>query len=609
MLEKMAPETKEFAVKFSEYMDVVKEDPLENFIQNPQFMDFDPTPAQSVALKCVFGQELDPIEPCYVWMEQPIEDDSFVLEKVMMTEVELYRFMTDQDYLPELQTERNRINLIVGRRGGKTTLAAMLALYCAVKINWKPYLKKTPTATVAILSHSREFSDEVLEIIKQFVNESPILSKLIDKTKKHTQSIFHLKVPFYVDGKVEYSYVRIKVGAASKRTIRGSAICALLCDEIAFWNLDENAAERDEDILRAARPALMQFGDHSLLIKLSSPGLKQGILYNEYQRRNDEENPLPENFINLKAPSWVWNNILEAKEFQKEYQLDPTGFDSEYRANFVDSISNFIIPEFVDLCVMRGQTFQTPEPKGSDVVYCAALDAAFKGDRFAFTLLGWDGVKMKQYVMKTWKGSRKEPTKAATVAEFARNICKEYGIARVYADQYSFNPLKEIFEQYGVTLEECVFTNTFKKKIYLNLKKLIHNQNLDLLDHEINVKEIKQLQVEQTNTGTVRIGHPPGGTDDCSDATAIAGFLLTENINSMGLAEAEVAGENYDIRTDASGRAFDAPSPEMLSEQYGYQIIDNSGLYEFDEETGEIVRKEDDEDPEGGSDGGADFIM
>jgi len=240
-MEKLRSNSKEFAKQFTKTVELLNTDPIKYFIENSKFMDFEPTPAQRVALKCVFGQDLDPITPHEVWMEGKDEDGIFALERIYMTEVDLFQFMTDLEYLPELQTERNRINLIIGRRGGKTTIAAMLAIFSAVKINWKPFLKKTPTATVAVLSHSREFSDEVLEMIKQFIDESPVLRKLIDRSKKHTQSTFNLKIPFWVDGKIEFSRVTIKVGAASKKTIRGRAICTLLCDEIAYWNLDENA--------------------------------------------------------------------------------------------------------------------------------------------------------------------------------------------------------------------------------------------------------------------------------------------------------------------------------------------------------------------------------
>ncbi len=597
---------KEFALAFNDYLEQIWEDPLGFFIESNIFMDFEPTPAQVVALKCVFGQELDPISPHYVWMEFKDPEGLFALEKIQMTEVDLFKFMTDKDYQPEYQSERNRINLIVGRRGGKTTISAMLAIYCAIKMNWKPYLKKNKKAAVVILSHSREFSDEVLELIKHFMESSPVLCRLVDKKEKQTQSIFNLKIPFIEKGKVVNSLVRIKVGTANKKNVRGQAICALLCDEIAYWNLDENAAERDVDILRAARPALLQFREHGLLIKLSSPGIKQGILYDEFMRKDE----LPKSYLTLKAPSWVWNTILMENEFKEEYILDPVGFDAEYRANFVDSISNFIMPEFVDLCVLKGKTFEVPEPRNSDVVYCASIDAAFKGDRFAFTLVGYDGHKMRQYVVKTWQGSRLKPVKSKIVAEYIRNICKEYGITRVYADQFSFQPLREIFEQYGVTLIEKPFTNTFKKQIYFNLKNAIHNQKIDLLDYQYQSDEIKQLQVEQTATGTVRIGHAPGGHDDCSDCLAVSVYILTYELNALGIAEGDVAGsEGPEIRTDATGRAFDAPTPEMLAPFYGTAFVDNSKEWIKNKETGkwQHISELEDEDPEGGNEGGADF--
>lgn len=598
----------EFAANFAALLSRIIADPVKNFVENPLFMDFTPTPAQGVALKCVFGQQLDPDTRHLIHMETTDVDGNFALHEVYMTEVELYEFMTSAEYLPEYQTQRNRINLIVGRRGGKTTCAAILAIFCAIKMNWKPYLKKTPAATVAILSHSKEFSEEVLELIKQLIEDSPVLARLIDRTKKHTQNTFNLTIPFIemVKGekKIVYSRVVIKVGAASKKTIRGKAICALLCDEIAFWNLDETSAERDEDILRAARPALLQFGDHGLLIKLSSPGIKQGVLYDEYNKRNE----LPANYITLKAPSWVWNTILMAKDFLTEYQVDPAGFDCEYRANFVDSISNFILPEFVDLCTQRGVKFLTPEAKTKDMMYAAALDAAFKSDRFAFTLLGWDGHKLKQYIVKTWQGSRKSPVKSSEVATYIQSVLKEYKLSRVYADQYAFQPLKEIFDQHNITLEETTFTNTFKKKIYFSLKNHIHNQTLDLLDYDIQTNEIKQLQVEQTTTGTIRIGHPPGGKDDCADVIAIASYLLSEKANAMGIADtAEIAtGSGYGVATDNNGRAFHSPSADMVSDMMGTEYTDNLADFRLNPETQKWERiPEGDDDDDTDNDGGS----
>lgn len=593
----------QFAKVWRELIKKVKQNPLKNFICASGFMDFTPTPAQTVALKVIFNMVLDPITKHDIWSETEDENGKMDLEYRSMTEVELYFYMTNKAYNANCVDEKvtfNMINLIIGRRGGKTTLAAMLAIYCAISTNWKPFLRKTPFATVLVLSHTREFSDEIIELIRTLVEASPLLSRLINKKKRNTASTLNLATPWIVDGKLEHSRVQIKTSAASSKSTRGVAACAVLCDEIAFWNLDDSLKETDDKIMKAVRPATKQFGSSALIIKLSSPGIRQGVLYNEYTRW--EKGTLPKNYVIFRAPSWVWNTILPKEEFIIEWELDPEGFDTEYRANFVDSISNFISPEFVDMAVLSGVAFQAPDPS-KDIKYFAAIDAAFKNDKFTFSLVGVSENRITQFVSKGWEGTRKVPIKAHEVAEYIKNILKQFPVNYVAADQFAFQPLKEIFDQYNVTLEERTFTPTFKKRVYFNLKKAIHSQQLDLLDNPAQTKEIKELIVEVAGSGTIKIGHPNGGSDDFSDSLAIATLMATEGQSTGKFSfDTSTTVQAYGVPVDANGRAFSAPSADMLvqSGHLSENIMDNMGLYERDPETGKLVRIEDPED-EGGS--------
>jgi hypothetical protein len=603
----------EFARTFAKHRERILSDPIAFFIKGTGYLDFLPSAAQSVALKLAFGQTLDDTVKYLVPQERMTADGTFCLMDSEMTEFELYNYMTDINYDKTKNPVLNYLDFIVGRRGGKTTLAAALSCFCSIKEDWSKYLEKTPVATILILSPTKELSQEILEIVRNMYQNSPVLNRLIDTKKRNTQSTFNIKVPFIeiVDGKeqVHFSRVQIKVGAASKKTTRGIAACAVICDEISFWGTDEKFAETDVDILRAVKPAQAQFKDKFLLIKLSSPGIKQGVLYDEYQKRFE----LPESYAVFKAPSWVWNPSKFTEGFLRtELDLDPTGFASEYRGDFVDSLSDFISPESLDATILKGKTFLTPEAKGEDAVYTAAIDAAFKGDRFAFTVMGQHGARIKQYVMNTWQGTRKDPVKSREVAQYISTVCKEFGISRVHADQYAFQPLKEIFEQYGVNLIETPFTNTFKKQIYYNLKQMIHNLKIDLLDNHINISEIKQLKVEQTSTGLVRIGHPPGGHDDCADVTAISTYILAMNMNKGGVLDvAEIAGDfGMDYNPDAN-TISQAPSAEMLGAMYGYEIFNNSAMYVRDPKDGQMKRydemEEADEDKSG--EVGGDFVF
>lgn len=618
-ISKLTPQ--QFAVFFSKVIARIKEDPIENFVKAGGFLDLDPTPAQEVILKIVFGKALDPLTKKKVRFEER-DGASIKFKTVLMTEYEIYEFLTESKYNPKKlkDVKINKINLICGRRSGKTLLSAVISIYCAISNNWKPFLKKTPFATVLIMSHSREFSDEVLEIIRTLIEASPILSALINKDKKNSASTMNLKVPWVVnDSQIQYSRVQIKVAAASSKTTRGVAACAILCDEIAFWNLDENMKETDAKIMKAVRPAMKQFREFGMLIKLSSPGIKQGVLYGEYKK--DRAGELPPTYAVFKAPSWVMTpeDVVPSDEFKEEFDLDSDSFDQEYRGNFADSLSFFITPEYIDMAVIKNVSFMAPE--GDATKYVAAIDAAYKGDRFTFSVSAYVAAprtgkesdptplgngRLKQYMSKSWEGTKQKPVSSFEVAEFIRNVCKQFNIDEVAADQYAFQPLKEIFGTYGVNLKEYVFTPSFKKKIYFNLKKLVHSQQIDLLDNEIQTRELKELIVEQGQSGNIKIGHPAGGTDDFADSLAVSAYLATQEVG-QGVFEVVAASsaQKYGIEVDSQGRSFKAPSPDILvqSGHLSENVMDNSAEFAKDPKTGKLRRIEDieDEDPDDGS--------
>jgi hypothetical protein len=593
----------EFARFFKRIRENILKDPLNNFVKNEHLINFQPGPGQSVFFKVIFGQKLDYItkHPVLTETSEGLRSEDFKLEYRNYTEVELYELFSGlvYRYTPE---PRNRINNILGRRAGKTITASILSLFQAIRVNWKPFLTKTPVASVVVLSHSVEFSQEVLDVIKGLIDDSPIFTRLRDLQRKNTQSVFHLAVPFLQDdGKtIEYSRVAIKVGAASKRTTRGRAVCTYIADEIAHWGAGDESKETDVDIIRALRPSLLQFGKHAAQFKLSSPWAKVGILYEEWMRREE----LQEDYIQLKAPSWMMNPILPEQEFAKEFRDDPEGFDTEFRANFSDSVSNFIQSEFVDTCVLKDTIFLPPAEKRQGVRYEAAIDAAFKSDRFAFVLVGNNGHRITQYVSKKWEGSKGDPVKAFEVAKFISNICKDYGVNQVSADQYAFQPLKEIFQQFNISLVEQTFTITFKKKIFFTLRRAIHNNTLDLLDDRTLIKEIKELQVEQTGMGQIRIGHLRGGHDDIACALAIAVHTVMEK---SGTGEMTSAGTTTysEQPTDMFGRTFTAPNPELLGAYKGFEgVVDNTKDWIRDSQTGKMRRvSEIEQENEGDNDG------
>ncbi len=595
----------EFALVFEKALKESWQDPIKNFVEARKFLGITLGIGQKVALKCILGQKLDGTVKYPVRIEATKPDGSFDLTEEFLTERELFSRMTDLRYDEAQVFPKSEVSMICGRRAGKTLMASVLSLWSAIKLNWKKYLGRKKVAEVFVIAQHRDFAQDVLREIKHLIDGSEILRRLKDPEGSDSQSAVNLKVPFIENGKIVYSFVQVKVFAASKQSTRGPACVAALLDECAFYDLDENAAVSDKDIVRAVQPALAQFGNMGLLILLSSPSIRQGVLWENYEKRLS---PIKNKLV-LKAASWMWNEMITSEKYREFEAADPDSFEHEYRGNFVDSISIFIRPDCIDQCVKEKVYEIEPSKEIKDLVVIGAIDAAFKKDKFAFSIIGMseDG-RVKHFVMKTWAGTKEKPVSSMDIAEEIAPYYRKFGLSGIFADQYSFEPLRELFSQQGMTLTERPFTNEYKKKIFYNLKNSIHQGHIELLDNKLLILELKQLVAEIKPTGTITLGHPARGSDDLADALAIAVYEASQQNGSGNIDMGEMAGPLYDIPVDSrTGQAFVGPSFEMLAEKIGISAVDNSSEFETDPVTGETRRISDDDDDD--SDDGSNFII
>jgi hypothetical protein len=75
----------------------------------------------------------------------------------------------------------------------------------------------------------------------------------------------------------------IEIHTASFRSTRGYTILAALLDEIAFWPVDDTAAEQDTEVINAIRPGMATVPD-AMLLCASSPYARKGALWNAHSR-------------------------------------------------------------------------------------------------------------------------------------------------------------------------------------------------------------------------------------------------------------------------------------------------------------------------------------
>ena len=84
--------------------------------------------------------------------------------------------------------------------------------------------------------------------------------------------------------------VTIEVHTASFRSVRGYTVVSCVLDEVAFWRSDESA-NPDVEIVNALRPAMATVPG-ALLIAISSPYARRGLLWQQYQRHYGQDGDL-----------------------------------------------------------------------------------------------------------------------------------------------------------------------------------------------------------------------------------------------------------------------------------------------------------------------------
>ena len=157
--------------------------------------------------------------------------------------------------------------LIVGRRGGKSFILALIAVYLACFREYRRHLAPGERGTVMVIATDRKQARIILRYVRALL-QVPMLERMIQREAAES---------FDLDNSVT-----IEVATASYRSTRGYAIVAALCDEMAFWPTDDSA-EPDYEILDALRPGMAQF-PAAMLLCASSPYAQRGALYDAHRK-------------------------------------------------------------------------------------------------------------------------------------------------------------------------------------------------------------------------------------------------------------------------------------------------------------------------------------
>jgi hypothetical protein len=388
--------------------------------------------------------------------------------------------------------------LPVGRRGGKSLFAAALAVYMACFRDYRARLKPGESAVVMVLAADKDQATVVFDYIAAFFQNVRLLAHLVDKRGKESIQLTNR--------------VTIRVQVASFRRLRGRTVACAILDECAFWYSDEESRNPDTEILKALKPSMLTIPD-SLLIAISSPYAKRGILWDAFSRYygKDESRVLV-----WKADTEAMNPLVNRGEIERAYEEDPSAARAEFGAEFRDDLESFVSPEAVQLVTVRGRTSLPFEPGKR---YSAFVDAAGGSgqDSMSLAIARHEGDKIILCRVDEWRPpfSPDEATKECVA------ILKEYGIDRVSGDHYAGDWPTDRFRAHRVMY---VIAESTKSDFYAGLLPLINSQRVELLDHGRMISQLLALERSTSRLGEDTISHPPRGHDDL--VNAVAGVLV-----------------------------------------------------------------------------------
>jgi hypothetical protein len=420
-----------------------------------------------------------------------------------MTEDELaiYRACTGRTTPPNAPVRE--LWAIVGRRGGKSRIVALIAAFLAVFGEWYRYLAPGERATIMIIAADRKQARVVMRYLRSFIVDHPGIKKLV---AGETQESITLK-----------NRVTMEIGTGSLRSVRGYTIAAVICDEIAFWRSEESSANPADEILAALRPAMATMRG-GLLMAISSPYARKGPLYQADQRHFGRDgDPI---FV-WKTDTRTMNPAIDAEFIDAEFERDPIVAASEYGRDGVISfradIETFVSREVVDAAVVPGRH---ELPPASGVTYSAFVDpSGGSADSFTMAIVHRDQWTDRA-VLDVVREVRPPFSPDSVVAEFAA-LLRSYGIGTVRGDRYAGEWPRERFRVHGI---DYVPADKAKSDLYRDLLPALNSGGAELLDHPRLVAQLCSLERRTARGGRDTIDHPPGGHDDV--ANAVAGALV-----------------------------------------------------------------------------------
>ena len=408
-------------------------------------------------------------------------------------DMELFTTLTGLTEAPT--TRAQEAHLICGRRSGKSINTAAIAVFLACFCEWRQHLAPGELGIIMILCPDRKQSQIVLRYVMAMLTDCPMLKPLVKRSDRESIEL--------TNG------LEIRISTVSIRTIRGYTICAAILDELAFWRSEESV-NPDEEVVNAILPSLATTPG-SMLIGLSSPHRKAGILYN----RHKNYWAVPGAIRIIKGPTPLMNSTVPPEVIAEAVERDAAVARAEWFAEFRDDVGAAFDPDLIDQATRENHDY----PPQAETNYEVFVDTS-GGRHDSYTIAIAHRDADNRYIVDACR-DRHPPFDPAQVTKEYADLAKQYGRHTVTGDHYSGEWVVAEFAKHRISYQPA---NRPKSKIYLEAIPLFSTGLVEIPGNKRLVAELKQLERRVRPGGRDTIDHPVGGRDDL--ANSVCGALV-----------------------------------------------------------------------------------
>jgi hypothetical protein len=429
-----------------------------------------------------------------------------------MTDDERQFFRTIADREPPTEPV-NEVWIIGGRRAGKDSVASVLAAHVSAMFEDTDRLRPGERGVVLCLACDRDQAKIVLNYTKSYFTDVPMLAGMVTG-----ETAFGFELNNGID---------IMVATNSFRSVRGRPVLCAIFDEMAFWR-DETSATPDEETYKAVKPGLASLPG-SIIIGISSPYRKKGLLYKKYQDHFGK----PSKVLVIKAPTALLNPTIDPTIISDALADDPESARAEWMAEFRDDISDFISRRAVMACVEEGIRERAFDYPNRYVGFCDPSGGSSDSMTLAIAHKSGDTA-----VLDVIREIKPPFNPESVVAEFC-DLLKKYRISTCIGDNYAGQWVASQFGLHGIHWR---LSERTASALFLDFLPLLNSRGCALLDDERAISQICALERRTRQGGKDAVGHPPGGHDDI--ANAIAGALV--NVPSAARRDRPAGGVQHE---------------------------------------------------------------